>query len=144
MGSASTFIVFDPHILGSRCPEAHTFFYDDDALPAVQISNDVNIFISPNYIHNSGGERVLCVLWFKWVPESTSKLLELWKEFKYPEEVKLIARYLLIGRHISVAIFDAPNEEAILKITYPFREIGVPHIAPALPLEEALEIMEKM
>jgi hypothetical protein len=51
---------------------------------------------------------------------------------------------LLIGKHISVAIFDAPNEEAILKITYPFRELGVPHIAPALPLEEALEMMEKM
>ncbi len=87
---------------------------------------------------------MLCVLWFKWVPENTSRLLELWKEFKYPEDVKLIGRYLLIGRHISVAIFDAPNEEAILKITYPFRELGVPHIAPALPLEEALEMMEKM
>jgi hypothetical protein len=87
---------------------------------------------------------MLFVLWFKWVPENTSKLLELWKDFKYPKEVKLIARYLLIGRHISVAIFDAPSEEAILKITYPFREMGVPHIAPALPLEEALEMMEKM
>ncbi len=87
---------------------------------------------------------MLFVLWFKWVPENTSKLLEFWKEFKYPQEVKLIGRYLLIGRHISVAIFDAPSEKAILKITHPFREIGVPHIAPALPLEEALEMMEKM
>ncbi len=43
---------------------------------------------------------MLCVLWFKWAPENTSKLLELWKEFKYPQ--------------------------------------------PALPLEEALEMMEKM
>ena len=87
---------------------------------------------------------MLFVLWFKWVPENTSKLLELWKDFKYPQEVKLIARYLLIGRHISVAIFDAPSEESILKITFPFKDIGVPHIAPALPLEEALEMMEKM
>lgn len=87
---------------------------------------------------------MLFVLWFKWVPENTSKLLELWKEFKYPDEVKVIGRYLLIGRHISVAIFDASSEEAILKVTYPFRELGVPHIAPALPLEEALEMMEKM
>jgi hypothetical protein len=87
---------------------------------------------------------MLFVLWFRWVPENTSKLLELWKDFKYPQEVKLIARYLLIGRHISVAIFDAPSEESILKITHPFREIGVPHIAPALPLEEAMEMMEKM
>ncbi len=93
---------------------------------------------------NYGGERMLFVLRFTWQPENTSRLLELWKEFKYPEEVNLIGRYLLIGRHISVAIFDAPNEEAILKITYPFRELGVPHIAPALPLEEALEMMEKM
>jgi hypothetical protein len=43
-----------------------------------------------------------------------------------------------------MAIFDAPSEESILKITFPFKEIGVPHIAPALPLEEALEMMEKM
>jgi hypothetical protein len=87
---------------------------------------------------------MLFVLWFKWVPENTSELLKLWKDFKYPQEVKLIGRYLLIGRHISMAIFDAPSEESILKITFPFREIGVPHIAPALPLEEALEMMEKM
>ncbi len=87
---------------------------------------------------------MLCVLWFKWEPANTSRLLELWRDFKYPDEVKVIGRYLLIGRHISVAIFDAPSEEAILKVTYPFRELGVPHIAPALPLEEALEIMEKM
>jgi hypothetical protein len=48
---------------------------------------------------------------FKWIPESTSKLLRLWKELKYPQEAKLTGR-LLIGRHISVAIFDAPNIEA--------------------------------
>ncbi len=58
---------------------------------------------------------MLYVLWFKWIPKSTSK-----------------------------AIFDAPNKEAILKITYPFREVSVPHIAPALPLEEELEAMGKM
>ncbi|VVB97229.1 Uncharacterised protein [uncultured archaeon] len=87
---------------------------------------------------------MLCVLWFKWEPANTSRLLKLWKDFKYPDEVKVIGRYLLIGRHISVAIFDAPSEEAILKVTYPFKDLGVPHIAPALPLEEALEIMEKM
>jgi hypothetical protein len=58
--------------------------------------------------------------------------------------VKVIGRYLLIGRHISMAIFDAPNEEAILKITYPFRGLGVPHINPALPLEDSLKMMEKI
>ena len=84
------------------------------------------------------------VLWFKWEPENTTKVEKLWKEFKFPREVKVIGRYLLIGRHISMAIFDAPNEEAILKITYPFRELGVPHINPALPLEDSLKMMEKM
>lgn len=53
---------------------------------------------------------MLCILWFKWQPENTSRLLELWKEFKYPEEVKLIGRYLLIGRHISVAIFERASK----------------------------------
>lgn len=66
------------------------------------------------------------------------------ERIQIPKEVKLIGRYLLIGRHISVAIFEAPSEEAILKITHPFREIGVPHVAPALPLEDALKMMEKM
>ena len=87
---------------------------------------------------------MLFVLWFEWKPENTAKLLAVWKKFKFPNEVKLIGRYLLIGRHISVAIFEAPSEEAILKITHPFREIGVPHVAPALPLEDALKMMEKL
>lgn len=87
---------------------------------------------------------MLFVLWFKWEPANASRLLELWKEFKYPEEVKLIGRYLLIGRHISVAIFDAPDADSLLKITCPFREIGVPHIAPAIPLEEALPKIENI
>lgn len=87
---------------------------------------------------------MLFVLWFEWDPENTASLLKLWKEFKYPSEVKLISRYLMIGRHISVAIFDAPNEESILKITFPFKDLGIPHVAPALPLEEALKMMEKM
>ncbi|MBU4140065.1 MAG: hypothetical protein KJ729_09095, partial [Euryarchaeota archaeon] len=32
----------------------------------------------------------------------------------------------------------------ILKITHPFREIGIPHINPAIPFEEAMEMMERM
>lgn len=38
-----------------------------------------------------------------------------------------------------MAIFDASNEEAILKITYPFRNLGIPHVNPALSLEESLK-----
>ena len=85
---------------------------------------------------------MLFVLWFKWAPEKTEEVIRLWKGFKFPKEVKEIGRYLLIGRHISVAIFDAPSEEAILKITYPFRNLGIPHVNPALPSEEALRMME--
>jgi hypothetical protein len=87
---------------------------------------------------------MLFVLWFKWEPEETEEVNKLWREFKFPKEVKVIGRYLLIGRHISVAIFDAPSEEAILKITYPFRKLGIPHVNPALPLEESLKMMEKI
>jgi hypothetical protein len=50
----------------------------------------------------------------------------------------------MIGRRISVAIFDVPNEESILNIPFPFKEIGVPHVAPSMPLEDALEMMEKL
>jgi hypothetical protein len=71
-----------------------------------------------------GGETMLFVLWFEWKPENTTKLLAVWKEFKFPKEVKLIGRYLLIGRHISVAIFEAPSEEAILRITHHSGKLG--------------------
>ena len=87
---------------------------------------------------------MLFVMWFEFKPEHTDKVNKLWREFKYPNEVKVIGRYLLIGRHISVAIFEAPNEEAILKITYPFRNLGIPHVNPALALEESLKMMEKI
>jgi hypothetical protein len=87
---------------------------------------------------------VLFVMWFEFKPEHTDEVNKLLREFKYPKEVKVIGRYLLIGRHISVAIFDAPNEEAILKITYPFRNLGIPHVNPALALEESLKLMEKI
>jgi hypothetical protein len=97
-----------------------------------------------HYITQKEVKEMLFVLWFEWKPENKAKLLARWKEFKFPEEVKVIGRYLLIGRHLSVAIFDAPSEESILKITYPFGEIGIAHVAPALPLEDALKKMEKM
>jgi len=80
------------------------------------------------------------VLWYKFPPENTQKVLALWKKFKYPKEVKLIHRYLIIGRHISFAVFDAPNEEAILKITAPFSSLGLAKVAPIMPLEKAIEM----
>ncbi len=87
---------------------------------------------------------MLFVLWFKWGPENTPKVEKLWRDFKFPKDVKVIGRYLLIGRHMSVAIFDAPSEETVLKITYPFRELGVAHVNPALPLDESLKMMDRM
>jgi uncharacterized protein with GYD domain len=83
---------------------------------------------------------MLFILWFKFGPENTHKVIELWKHYKYPAEVKLINRYLLIGRHTSVAIFDAPDEEALIKIAGPFSGLGVAHISPAMKLEDALKV----
>ncbi len=87
---------------------------------------------------------MLFVLWFEFEPAKTDEVNKLWREFKYPKEVKVIGRYRLVGRHMAVSIFDAPNEEAIMKITYPFRKLGTPHVCPALPLEDALKMMEKI
>jgi uncharacterized protein with GYD domain len=84
-------------------------------------------------------EKMLFVLWFKFDPDHMERVREMWKQFKYPDEVKLIGRYVLIGRHASVAIFEAPSETSLLKITAPFSSLGVAHIAPAMPLEEAIQ-----
>jgi hypothetical protein len=83
---------------------------------------------------------MLFVLWYEFDPDHTHRVIELWKHYKYPSEVKVIHRYILIGRHMSVAIFDAPNEESLLKITAPFSSYGVAHIAPAMNLEEAVQM----
>jgi hypothetical protein len=83
---------------------------------------------------------MLFILWFKFEPEQTHKVIELWKHFKYPADVKLINRYLLIGRHTSLAIFDAQDEEALIKVVGPFSGLGVAHISPAMKLEDALKV----
>lgn len=51
---------------------------------------------------------------------------------------------MLIGKHLTVVLFDSPNEEALLKITHPARNFGIPHVCPALPMKEALKMMDKM
>jgi hypothetical protein len=81
---------------------------------------------------------MLFVLKFKFDPDHAHRVLELWKHFKFPSEVKVIHRYLLIGKHVSLAIFDAPDAESILKITAPFSSLGIAHVIPAIPLEEAV------
>ena len=83
---------------------------------------------------------MLFILWFEFSPETTQKVIELWKHFKYPPNVKLVNRYLLIGRHISVAIFDAPDEEALIKIVGPFSSLGVAHVDPAITIEDAMKV----
>ncbi|WP_245619002.1 DUF3303 domain-containing protein [Methanogenium cariaci] len=56
--------------------------------------------------------------------------------------MKVLHRYLLIGRHMSAAIFEAPpNEESLLKITLPFSSFGVAHIVPAMTIEDAIKQM---
>jgi hypothetical protein len=83
---------------------------------------------------------MLFVLWYQFKPEATHQVIELWKHFKFPSEVKLLNRYLLIGRHMSVAIFEAPTEESLIKIVGPFADFGVAHIAPAMAIEEAIRV----
>jgi len=36
--------------------------------------------------------------------------------------------------------FNAPDAESHLKITAPFHELGVAHIHPAMPIEEAIKV----
>jgi hypothetical protein len=84
-------------------------------------------------------KTMLFVLWYEFEPEHTHHVLELWKHFQFPSDVKVHHRYLLIGRHISVAVFEAPDERSILKITAPFSSYGVAHVAPAMALEEAIK-----
>ena len=81
---------------------------------------------------------MLFVLWFQFDPEHMERVRKMWRQFKYPDEVKVIGRYVLIGRHASVAIFEAPSETSLLKVTAPFSSLGVAHIAPAMSLEEAI------
>ncbi|NTV00120.1 MAG: DUF3303 family protein [Methanoregulaceae archaeon] len=83
---------------------------------------------------------MLFVLWYEFKPESTHQVVELWKHFKFPPEVKVLHRFLLIGRHTSVAVFEANDEESLIKIVAPFANFGVAHIAPAMPLEEAVRV----
>jgi hypothetical protein len=80
------------------------------------------------------------VLWFRWQPEKTQEVHELWKKFKYPNEVTLIHRFIVIGRHTSIAVFDAPDEESIMKITAPFSHFGVAKVAPIMSLEKAVAL----
>ena len=57
--------------------------------------------------------------------------------------MKLIGRYLLLGRHISVAM-SMPRRGSYPENNPPVQGVrSAPHIAPALPLEEALEMIEK-
>ena len=83
---------------------------------------------------------MLFVLWFKFDPDHTERVRELWKHFTYPEGVKVLGRYVLIGRHMSVAIFEAPDEASLLKVTGPFSSLGVAHVAPAMSLEDAIQV----
>jgi hypothetical protein len=83
---------------------------------------------------------MLFVLWFKFDPSHAHRVMELWKQFKYPTNVKLLNRVLLIGIHESLAIFDAPDAESLLRITAPFHELGVAHIHPAMLLDDAIHL----
>jgi uncharacterized protein with GYD domain len=83
---------------------------------------------------------MLFILWYKFEPDNTHKVIELWKHFRFPADVKLLSRYLAIGRHMSVAIFEAQDEEALIRIVGPFATLGVAHVHPIMKLEDALKV----
>jgi len=83
---------------------------------------------------------MLFVLRFDFLPDQTHKVVELWKHFRYPPGIQVIGRYVLIGRHTSVAIIDAPDEESLIKLVGPFSSLGTARIAPAMRIEDALKI----
>jgi hypothetical protein len=62
------------------------------------------------------------------------------KHFNCPADVKLINRYLLIGRHTSVALFGATDEKALIKIVGPFSGPGGAQVSPAMKPEDALKV----
>ncbi len=84
---------------------------------------------------------MLFVLWYQFEPEQTHRVLELWKHFRFPSDVKVHHRYILIGRHMSVAVFEADDEKSIMRITAPFSSYGVAHVAPAMSIEEAVKMV---
>jgi hypothetical protein len=95
---------------------------------------------NPVYPRNRGGKEMLFVLWFKFDPDHTHSVIEMWKHFTFPKEVKVQGRYVLIGRHTSLAVFDAPDEVSLLKITGPFSSLGIAHITPAMSLDDAMKV----
>jgi ABC-type cobalamin/Fe3+-siderophores transport system ATPase subunit len=62
------------------------------------------------------------------------RVRKMWGQFKYPDEVKLIGRYVLLGRHTAMSIFDPPSEVSLRKITQTLSTLGVTHLAPAMPI----------
>lgn len=83
---------------------------------------------------------MMFILKFKFDPEHTQRVIELWKHFTFPKDVKVHGRYLLIGKHASVAILEAPDAESLVKIVGPFSSLGIAYLTPIMPLEEAIKI----
>ena len=61
-------------------------------------------------------EKMLFVLWYEFDPDHTERVRELWKHFKFPENVKVIGRYVLIGRHTSVASITAQDYRPVQQL----------------------------
>jgi len=52
-------------------------------------------------------------------------------------------RSIFIRKNIPLAIFEAPNEESLVKIAGPLSGPGIAHITPWMPLDEAMNVLWK-
>lgn len=85
---------------------------------------DITVREEPLVKQTKKGERT----YYRWVAS--------WREGAKTRKV-----YLGIVKKLGQA--EALQKAKVMK-AYPFRELGVPHVNPALALEESLKMMEKM
>lgn len=79
-----------------------------------------------------------------WKPAHRNEVIKRRKQWKYPESVKPIGEYILLGADCGVLIFDAPDTEAVLGIELPYSDIVEWDITPAIATEDLMPLLDKM
>jgi hypothetical protein len=79
-----------------------------------------------------------------WEPSQRDEVIKRRKEWKYPENVKLIGEYTLLGAGRAVVIFDAPDITAVLGVELPYSDIVKWDITPAIAAADLLPMLDKM
>ena len=74
---------------------------------------------------------MLFILWFKFEPDNTHKVIELWKHFRYPSEIDYQPVPAYRQAHIAGDL-DAQDEESLIKVVGPFAGLGVAHVTSAI------------